>query len=288
MTEAEWWEIFSDFATKQWELTPRYNYIVRNDYLSEMKSFLYKKEGKLLEVGCGSGWVGLEIAKSGMEFIGIDTSTSQIRKAQKASRNAGLINSTFIIGTLSDLDPTLRFDSVLIHATLHHLHQEEIRNLLKRLNPLLKEQGRLYIYEPILSKKNKFWIDFFAICIFIVLWSPFWLIQKVSIILKIGPKNYRNAVKNGWTGLSPDEAPLDKIDLLHTIGMNYSIVNVKYWHAYSLALAMGCGELKPPFSLLAERVIRFLYWVDRQLMSSHLKDHLIGVWTWVSISAKKC
>jgi 2-polyprenyl-3-methyl-5-hydroxy-6-metoxy-1,4-benzoquinol methylase len=287
LVEEEWWEKFSDIATKQWELTPRHNEIIRKDYLSEMKSFLLVPHGELLEIGCGSGWIGIEVAKAGMRLVGIDTSLSQIMKAKKHAGEARLVNASFTVGTLGALVPTKRFDSILIHAVLHHMSPSEIPEFLEQITSLLKEHGRLYIYEPISRLPSGLLLKIYANIIFLLLWSPFWLLQKFGRYLQIGPKGFSEAVRRGWTGLSPNEAPLEKICLLNAIQKHFSIDQVHYWHAYSLALAMGCSELKPPFSWLAEQLIHFLYWVDQRLMKTSLRDHLIGVWTWVSITAVK-
>lgn len=285
MTEEEWWEKFLDIATRQWELVPRFNYILRKDYISEMKSFLFVPKGKLLEVGCGSGWVGIEVAKSGMELFGIDTSPSQINNAKKRAKEAGLVDPIFTVGTMADLDSSLRFDSVIIHAVLHHLAPDEIPTFFKQITALLKKHGRLYIYEPVSSGLTSPWINLCASVIFFLFWSPFWLLQKIGSYFRVGPKKFREAVKNGWSGFSPNEAPVDKSFLLNIIEKSFSIDRLYYWHAYSLAFAMGCTELKPPFSWLAEWLTYLLYWVDQRLMKSSLRDHLIGVWTWASITA---
>ena len=112
LSEEEWWELFSNIATIQWEITPRLNNIVRRAYLDEMQTYLFYPGGCLLDVGCGSGWVGIEIAKMGMSLTGVDTSFKQLRKAMEKAQLAGLRDTHFIVGTISQIETTQKFDSI--------------------------------------------------------------------------------------------------------------------------------------------------------------------------------
>lgn len=285
MSEVEWWEVFSDIATKQWELTPGLNRVVRNEYLQEMQDHLFRPGGRLLEIGCGSGWAGVEIARLGMSLTGIDTSLAQIERARRATRPASLHSTRFVVGTLSDLDRFHKYDSILIHAILHHMTEDDIQGLLCQAQELLNEGGRLYIYEPLKSQRANMLKALIGLLIFLVVWSPWWILHKIGITLGVGPPAFRDAVRHGWTGLSPDERPLEREWLLERLGQRYSVEKIRYWHAYSLALAMGCSELHPPFSWAAELVIRGLYWLDQQLLGTELRDYILGVWTFASICA---
>jgi 2-polyprenyl-3-methyl-5-hydroxy-6-metoxy-1,4-benzoquinol methylase len=286
LSEAEWWETFSGIATKQWELTPGLNRIVRDEYLQEMRDHLFRPGGHLLEVGCGSGWAGLEVARMGMSLTGIDTSPVQIQSAKQAAWRMGLEYARFAVGTLSDLEHRQQYDSVLIHAVLHHLSEDEIERLLAQVRDLLGQGGRLYIYEPLKSRKSNKLLALVALMVFLSVWSPWWALHRLGITFKIGPPAFRDAVQRGWTGLSPEERPLEREWLLKKLHERYIVAEPRFWHAYSLAFAMGCSELPPLASHLAEWVARGLYWLDRRLLRTPLRDHIMGVWAFASICAQ--
>ena len=283
LTEAEWWETFSDFATRQWELTPALSHIVRSVYLAEMRAHLFKPGGHLLEIGCGSGWAGIEVARQGMSLTGVDTSEMQVAKARALARRAGLADAHFVVGTVSTLDSQVRHDSILIHTALHHLGENDICTLLTEAQARLADGGHLYIYEPLTAERPSILLRALALLVFLCVWSPWWLLHELGIRLRIGPSAFRDAVRQGWTGLSPNERPLDRdwlLSKLRALGMEG---DVHYWHAYSLAFAMGCSELRSPLSLLAQLIARGLYWLDQRLLQTPLRDYILGVWTFAAI-----
>jgi len=283
LSEAKWWETFSDFATRQWELTPALNRIVRSAYLAEMHAHLFKPGGRLLEIGCGSGWAGIEVTRHGMSLTGVDMSEMQVTRARVLARRAGLPDAHFVVGTVSTLDSQVWHDSILIHAVLHHLGENDICTLLIEAQERLADGGHIYIYEPLTADRPGVLLRVLAFLVFLCVWSPWWLLHELGIRLRIGPPAFRDAVRQGWTGLSPDERPLDRgwlLSRLKALGMEG---DVRYWHAYSLAFAMGCSELHPLLSRVSELVARGLYWLDQQLLRTGLRDYILGVWTWASI-----
>ncbi len=283
LTEAKWWETFSDFATRQWELTLVLNRIVRSAYLAEMCSHLLKPGGHLLEIGCGAGWAGIEVARHGMSLTGVDTSEMQVARARVLAQRVGLADARFVVGTVSALDSQVRHDSILIHAMLHHLGENDICTLLAEARARLADGGQLYIYEPLTAERPSILLRALAFLVFLGVWAPWWLLHELGIRLRIGPSAFRDAVRQGWTGISPNERPLDRdwlLSRLRALGMEG---DVHYWHAYSLAFAMGCSELRPPLSRLAQLIARGLYWLDQRLLNSPLRDYVLGTWTFVAI-----
>ena len=283
LTEAEWWETFSDFATRQWELTPTLNRIVRSAYLAEMRAYLFKPGGRLLEIGCGSAWAGIDVARHGMSLTGVDTSERQVAKARILARRAGLADARFVVGTVSTLVSQVQHDSILIHAVLHHLGEDDICTLLTEAQERLADGGHIYIYEPLTADRPSVLLRVLAFLVFLCVWSPWCLLHELGIRLRIGPPAFRDAVRQGWTGLSPNERPLDRDWLLSRLKILGMEGDVRYWHAYSLAFAMGCSELRSPLSLLAQLIARGLYWLDQRLLQTPLRDYILGVWTFAAV-----
>jgi len=287
-SEREWWDSFYEIANRQWLLTDALNSIVRREYLQEMAQFLFLEGGSVLDVGCGPGWVGLILAQRGMSLIGIDLARAQIDTARQQAANLGVRDATFIHGPIADLD-VKGFDSMILHATLHHLPEGDIGPLLIKLHQLLKEGGKLYLYEPLAPKRDVSVLQAVAIAFFLLLYGPWYVLHWLAIRLTIGPSAFRQAVRKGWTGFSPKERPLDKKWLVARLqDAGFRIVQEPmYWHAYSLSFAMGCTELSPPLSWIARLNARLLYVIDRAILSSPLKEYVCGVWTFASILVEK-
>lgn len=100
----------------------------------------YKKSGKILDIGCGTGDFLYEIKKRGFRTIGIDISPEACRQArQKKLRvfNKELEDCSF---------PKKSFDVVTLWHVLEHLHDP--REVIRKIGKILKDDGLLVIEVP--------------------------------------------------------------------------------------------------------------------------------------------
>jgi trans-aconitate methyltransferase len=96
---------------------------------------LQAKNGeKILDVGCGDGWLAQKIQLKGCHVMGIDSSPEMIKAAKERGLNAELINAQNI--TFEN-----EFDAVFSHATLHWVKEAELA--IQRMSNALKPGGRL-------------------------------------------------------------------------------------------------------------------------------------------------
>lgn len=94
-------------------------------------------EGKrVLEVGCGIGTDGIQFARNGAEYVGVDLSPASVALAQEQFDRRG-IEGTLIIANAEQLPfPDDQFDHVYSFGVIHHSPDvpavvEEIRRVLK-------------------------------------------------------------------------------------------------------------------------------------------------------------
>lgn len=111
--------------------------------------------GHILELGCGTGWLGLELVQAGATgFVGQDFSEAQLELARTEVARSKLQGRVNFVRDLDEFCHRI-FDLVLVHGFLHHLTQEEIRNVLLTARSLCKEDGRLIILEPIVVEPGR-------------------------------------------------------------------------------------------------------------------------------------
>jgi len=103
---------------------------------------------KILDVGCGAGYVSLELARAGHEVVAIDISDRSIETARRT-----LASNPFKDGFGSldyQIKPFLEaeglYDAVLFSGSLHHFEDAEL-NIEKALR-LLRDGGLVLCYEP--------------------------------------------------------------------------------------------------------------------------------------------
>ena len=106
-----------------------------NDY-SELKKLIEKFERlKLIDVGCGGGWLVNSLAyhlKEKIEILGIDFNPEVINYANTIKQRLKL-NSKFKVSDLFTLNEEEKFDVVVSLGVLHHTNNchEAIKNLFK-------------------------------------------------------------------------------------------------------------------------------------------------------------
>lgn len=108
------------------------------------------KEGLMLDLGTGPGYLPIEIAKrsSNIKIIGIDLSRNLIQMAQQNARNAGVTNRLeFQVGNSARLRfDDGSFDMVLSTGMLHSLRNP--LKVLREIYRVLKKGAQAWIYDP--------------------------------------------------------------------------------------------------------------------------------------------
>jgi len=99
------------------------------------------KPKKILDFGCGGGWLSKVLASYGYEVVGIDISHSLIKRAKKVAPTV-----IFVVGDGMNLPfREGAFDAVVSIATLHHL---DVKKGLKEVRRVLKNRCMLMLMEP--------------------------------------------------------------------------------------------------------------------------------------------
>src|ERR1700749_1146982 len=150
--EKNWWDKNGDYMSYQWKMTPYLNKIVREELEKDYGNFVLMPGKKLLDVGCGSGWLANYFAGRGMSVLGIDVSKEQIEAAEKLRTGENKERLNFICCDLVNWDcDDLKdeFDVVFVNAFLHHLPLVELELILNKIAFVLKSGGKVYLYEPL-------------------------------------------------------------------------------------------------------------------------------------------
>ncbi|MGV3721631.1 MAG: methyltransferase domain-containing protein [Actinomycetota bacterium] len=157
--ELEWWEQYADVEDYYcWVQTPAIRRFLRGRYIDQLRQSV-PPDARVLEIGCGTGWLARELAQSGAaEVHGVEFSRDQIARARKQTEGiAGGDRVHFHVmeSSLSELPGLLsgKFDVLVLHAVLHHLSDSELRALVQLFRERLAEPGaRALILEPVLFR----------------------------------------------------------------------------------------------------------------------------------------
>ena len=98
---------------------------------------------RLLDLGCGSGWVSIVFARAGIRVTGIDSSPTAIAEAWERAREQGVEeNVEFQEGdALGFPYPDGAFDAVFDRGFFHHVPESESPRYLSGVTRVLKPRG---------------------------------------------------------------------------------------------------------------------------------------------------
>jgi len=119
---------------------------------------IFKKNNvhKILDLGCGSGKHILYLAERGFDTYGIDLSERAIEVARKLFDEKKL-NVDLKIGNIFERLPydSDSFDAIISFRVINHGKREDIENLIREMNRVLKSDGLVFVTVSKPSKKPK-------------------------------------------------------------------------------------------------------------------------------------
>ncbi len=113
---------------------------------------------KILEVGCGTGFMSLELARMGHQVVGIDSNEEIIRIARRTMKSDPYQKTRgFLRYEVADFnewtDDSQKYDVALFSRVLHDLAHPE--RILSKTHDLLKNRGRLVCLEYAYDRLNR-------------------------------------------------------------------------------------------------------------------------------------
>lgn len=114
-----------------------------------------KKNGRLLDLGCGSGRLSFEAAKKGFRAVGVDCVPKAIEIANVQAKRMGIDSKvTFLHGDLSRVKPRQYglFDYVVLMEVIEHI--EDYQRIVDFARGSLRKGGTLLLTTP---NDPRFW-----------------------------------------------------------------------------------------------------------------------------------
>jgi len=262
--EKEWWDAHGEYMTYQWRLTPSLHKVIRAPLEEDYIRYLLKPGGRLLDLGCGSGWLSLYFAEKGMSVLGIDVSKEQINAAIELKEGRQLLSVDFqcvdfIEWDISEFDNA--FDSIFVSAFIHHLPMVELEIIFQKIASITKSGGHIFMYEPLTAiRPRKLAIKVLdRICNA----GLAILLDKLPNFMGLISQRHKAELARGYTMVSPRERPVD-IEILKTFcKKDFDICEVRGWHLHSLGFSMQVTALKENARKYYEPLGKLWYWIDK-------------------------
>lgn len=109
------------------------------------KLFKKQKAKKILDVGCGSGWLVKDLKAEGFESFGCDLSEEAIRIAKNDNKTSRFIKKASAVKLPY---PRSSFDALVAVSMIEHLTQAEAKKFLREAIRVLKPRGWIFLVTP--------------------------------------------------------------------------------------------------------------------------------------------
>lgn len=106
--------------------------------------------GRGLELGCGAGWLSLELAREGVEMDAYDISPGSLEIAERLAREdpwrASRAPLLYHVADMNELElPPEQYDTIVVWCSMHHCARPD--HVLAQVNRGLKPTGRAYFVD---------------------------------------------------------------------------------------------------------------------------------------------
>ncbi|HUX99974.1 MAG TPA: methyltransferase domain-containing protein [Candidatus Deferrimicrobium sp.] len=130
--------------------------------LETIKELNIQNGENILDIGCGTGRLTIEIAKKTLNglVIALDVNPKMISKAKENLKKSGLTNIQFFSANILHFEPKNQFDAVFSNSALHWV--QETRALYQKIYDILIPGGRCVAQIPTKGSLDQFIPTFLA------------------------------------------------------------------------------------------------------------------------------
>lgn len=196
-----------------------------NLFISNMSS----KKGRVLDIGCGSGILTIELSEHYKEVVGIDISEEMLSIARSKRQKD---NISYIKMDANELFFDKTFDFIVSRATFHHL--SDIQSVLNSMKSLLNKGGKIIILDNVSEVET----------------PPRW-VHIIGSFINFLPHSFKYGVK---TSIRIFKHCTSKYWLEHLANDKY-LSEKKYKEVY--------GECLPNCSFVKESIIMSVIWENK-------------------------
>lgn len=138
---------------------PETERVLRGKYKEELIEFVSSKSGWVLDIGCGAGWLSLELARLGLKVHGVDISPGQIEAARSylksiQEREQQQYRVVYELADLNciSLEPD-KYAAIVSWDSLHHI--QNLEKLFGEVRRSMQHSGLILCFEHVGSPLQK-------------------------------------------------------------------------------------------------------------------------------------
>lgn len=117
----------------------------RNQYVENISSRFLHKNAKILDVGCGTGDLVINLLKKRYDAYGIDFASNMIRKARSEARKQHFSIDRFFINSFFKFTSTIKYNLISANGFIEYISEKKFESFIKKSYQLLENKGLLVI-----------------------------------------------------------------------------------------------------------------------------------------------
>ncbi len=115
------------------------------DYVTQR--FCMNKNGRLLDIACGTGQLAIPLSKNFKEVIGLDQEQEMLDEGKKEAKKFSIKNINWILNSAENISSELGHFSLVTIGTAFHWMERDV--VLKKVYDLINDNGALLIVSNI-------------------------------------------------------------------------------------------------------------------------------------------
>lgn len=252
---------------------PEIERIMRGD----VRAFIIQKaceiKGRALDLGCGVGWLSLELARNRMNVEGIDISEKRIQVAKDyleiAPEKESFGSVNYIVADLNKITLEERaYQTVVVWDALHHI--PEIERLVKEVRKALKPGGNFLVLDSLEPSKLG---SLLSKALYLLLPTEISYLEKIRLV----PKHLKTKTLRQQTNIE-ESSPFEHvtgIEMVEIIKKHFAIKAMKTLLAFSMPLAAPLKVREP----LKYKLISLIKLLDDFLIRMRiLRGEQVFIW----------
>lgn len=234
--------------------------LVYGEFVDQVIREATEIRGRALDLGCGAGWLSLELARHGMDVDGYDIGPKQIEIARAFARESRASAEPLLHGDFGsanyqvvDLNHAIlgegKYQAVVSMGTLHHL--QRLDHVLEEIHRSLQPGGKFLFYE---------YIGYSGLARLFPL--GFKVAGALPKLLRRMAGSANTATISAFEGASGQE-------ILELVKNKFSVERIDFRFLFLPVLVSSLGIYRLPH-ILSVPLVRFLHWIDRTLTDSRV------------------
>jgi SAM-dependent methyltransferase len=136
----------NEFATGKWSYLDDQGADIPRDIVLDVID-KYSEGRDILDLGCGIGRTGIEIANRYKSYVGVDISTIAVKKASGLVEEDGtrMHKNRYLVADISQFNPGGAFSVILFRESLYYFSFHVIRKILRHYAGFVAPQGVMIV-----------------------------------------------------------------------------------------------------------------------------------------------